>query len=494
MTQRKVSSSEFVADIRSGMNNDDLQAKYHTSLDHLERLFKKLVTAGLLNQSEIDSRNKPPPKYSCSACGTTKDNSFDECPKCCIIPDIVPKKQGIIFVPNSLTPTNPDDFEKLIAVLCEKNGYKATMPPANTKGYDIELNKDHECIAVQVKNHKAKCNVAQILKFQDYLELPIASKFTSGWFISASGFGKPAITHVGTERPSNLSLGTYCNGEILWNYPECIGKTDPEDVAETDPETLKYFGVFTCKGGVGKTTTAAHLAGAFALMGYNVILIDLDPDKNLRKLFVQDPTDEDGDASLYVPPKAKGQEGATITVLNHDQWNEDHYKKDTRIVICDCSPVLSQNPRTLVEKFDYCIIPTTLNPLGIAKNSDVIIRTFKHIRSMNSKAEMFALINSYDSSSVAQKKNEILLSHLKRHIDSYAKEDPKCKFIHPDDAKIRYSTALLYWGYHIIEGSKPQLAFREIAGRSYPRTDFLQLADYLENHTDIDRLRKEEHG
>ena len=166
MTQRKVSSSEFVADIRSGMNNDDLQAKYHTSLDHLERLFKKLVTAGLLNQSEIDSRNKPPPKYSCSACGTTKDNSFDECPKCCIIPDIVPKKQGIIFVPNSLTPTNPDDFEKLIAVLCEKNGYKATMPPANTKGYDIELNKDHECIAVQVKNHKAKCNVAQILKFK----------------------------------------------------------------------------------------------------------------------------------------------------------------------------------------------------------------------------------------------------------------------------------------------------------------------------------------
>jgi chromosome partitioning protein len=52
---------------------------------------------------------------------------------------------------------------------------------------------------------------------------------------------------------------------------------------------------------------------------------------------------------------------------------------------------------------------------------------------------------------------------------------------------------LLYWGYHIIEGSKPQLAFRETAGRSYPRTDFLQLAEYLESHTDLDKLRDVEH-
>ncbi|MEO0407764.1 MAG: hypothetical protein AAF289_10465 [Cyanobacteria bacterium P01_A01_bin.135] len=33
------------------------------------------------------------------------------------------------------------------------------------------------------------------------------------------------------------------------------------------------------------------------------------------------------------------------------------------------------------------------------------------------------------------------------------------------------------------------LAFKETAGRSYPRTDFLQLAEYLEEHTAIDELR-----
>src|SRR5262249_15963563 len=65
------------------------------------------------------------------------------------------------------------------------------------------------------------------------------------------------------------------------------------------------------------------------------------------------------------------------------------------------------------------------------------------------------------------------------------------KFIHPDDAKIRYSTALFYWGIHIVKGTKPELAFKEIAGRSYPRMDFLQLVEYLEHHTDIDALKSQ---
>ncbi len=385
----------------------------------------------------------------------------------------------------SLIPSNPDDFEKLIALHFKKLGFQVIMPPKNNRGYDIELLKDDNCIAVQVKNHKAKCNVAQIQKFRDYLSLPVASKFTVGWFISSSGFGLPAMTLVEAEIPSNLRLGTYLNnGNIEWNYPNQEHNTDEQD------RDVKYFGVFTCKGGTGKTTTAAHLAGAFALMGYDVILLDLDPDKNLRKLFLQDSTDidGDGDASLYVPPRAKGKPGTVITVLNHDQWDEDKYQ-DIKIVICDCSPVLSENPQSLVEKFDYCIIPTTLNPLGIAKNGDVLTRTFKHIRDKNSHANMFAFINNFESSKDYEQRNELILAHIKRVVDLYSKNDPKCSFIHPNDAKVRHSASLLYWGYHIIAGTKPELAFKEIGGRCYPRADFLQLAEYLEDHTEIDKLR-----
>ena len=104
---------------------------------------------------------------------------------------------------------------------------------------------------------------------------------------------------------------------------------------------------------------------------------------------------------------------------------------------------------------------------------------------------MFALINNYISNKSLHKRNQVLFSHLKKSLAEYTSTDAKCKLIGPDAAKIRHSNALLYWGYHIVEGTKPQLAFTEAAGRSYPRTDFLQLAEYLEEHTAIDELRRQ---
>ena len=395
---------------------------------------------------------------------------------------------------------DPSDFEKVVALSFKQKGYEIIMPPANTKGYDIELRKDGECIAVQVKNHKARCNVAQVNKFKNFLEQPIASRFTKGWFISASGYSRPALTDIKTEQPENFGLGIFTadKEQISWSYfnPQTIIIDDPEpesEEIEPEPEKRteeknKYIGVFTCKGGVGKTTVAAHLAGAFALMGHDVILLDLDPERNLRKLFSQDIDDED--ASVFVPPINKNEMGTTITVLNHDEWRPEDYP-DIKITICDCSPVLDKNPRSLVEKFDYCIIPTTLNPLGVSKNCDVIIRTFQHIRKLNSKAEMFALINNYHSNKNFARRNQVLKYHLKKSLSKYTSTDPKCKFIDPDAAKIRYSTSLLYWGYHIVEGTKPQLAFKEVGGKCHPRTDFLQLAEYLEEHTTIDELRQQ---
>lgn len=114
---------------------------------------------------------------------------------------------------------DPFDFEKVVAYYFEQQGYEVIMPPANTKGYDIELHKENDRIAVQVKNHRAKCNVAQIQKFQSFLELPLANRFNQGWFISASGYFKPALTHVNTEKPSNLSLATFQGiDQVNWIY------------------------------------------------------------------------------------------------------------------------------------------------------------------------------------------------------------------------------------------------------------------------------------
>ncbi len=388
---------------------------------------------------------------------------------------------------------DPSDFEKFVALSFKRKGYDIVMPPVNTKGYDIELYKGNHCIAVQVKNHKAKCNVAQVRKFQHFLEQPIASKFNQGCFISASGYSKQAITNIQAEQPQNFSLGIYKVDEdrFSWIYPNSqLPKPQPHppNLPKNTKEKTKYIGVFTCKGGVGKTTVAAHLAGAFALMGHDVILLDLDPERNLRKLFSQDVDGED--ASIFVPPINDREPGTTITVLNHDEWTPEDYP-DTKIIICDCSPVLNQNPQSLVEKFDYCLIPTTLNPLGVSKNCDVIIRTFEHIRELNSQVEMFALINNYHADKSFAKRNQMLKHHLKKSLAKYTSVDSKCKLIDPDAANIRYSTSLLYWGYHIVEGTEPQLAFKPHGGRCYPRSDFLQLAEYLEEHTNIDELRQQ---
>jgi chromosome partitioning protein len=392
-------------------------------------------------------------------------------------------------MPTSNSFNNPDDFELHIRTLYQKMGYRVIRPESlNNKGYDLELITGNERIAVQIKNHRTRCNVGYIRQFQDYLELPIAERFTSGWFISASGYSKPALTHVESEKPSNIKLITYSDARFMVNYEPPIVPPPPPPPQPPPPQpsdpTVKYIGVFTSKGGVGKTTVAAHLAGAFALMGHDVILLDLDPDKNLRKLFLQDLTDPNGDASMYVPPIANGQPGAVISVLNHDQWEEAAYR-NVKVVICDCSPVLTENPRELVEKFDYCIIPTTLNPLGIAKNSDVIIRTFEVIRSTNKKAKMFAIVNCYETDDNVKNRNETLTRHLGDHIRKYTVRDPKCMFIDPSKAAIRRSVQLQYWGYHIIDGSEPKLAFNNVGGRCHPRTDFLQLADHLVNEAEI---------
>jgi chromosome partitioning protein len=160
--------------------------------------------------------------------------------------------------------------------------------------------------------------------------------------------------------------------------------------------------------------------------------------------------------------------GATITVLNADQWNERQYP-EIKVVICDCSPVLNENPMHLVRKFDYCVLPTTLNPLGIAKGGDVITRTFTHIRKKNKKAEMFAVVNGYNAAQAFAKQNNILLTLLEKTINKYSSSDPKCQFIKPEYAKIRQSKMLQYWGMHILDGSPPSLAFREIAGRNIPQ-------------------------
>ena len=393
---------------------------------------------------------------------------------------------------------------------------KVIKQPNNRQGYDLEMEKDGKSIAVQVKYWKRNVDIRAVKNFIDFMEHDINHYFSEGLLITNLGFGKPAIAYLNCEYSDSqvvVSLGsTVRSDDIQWDYPNpesslLYPKNSQERqftiVVSSDnknniykEEQRRYFGIFTNKGGTGKTTVAAHLAGVFALMGYDVILLDIDPQKNLTKLFQNnfDISKGKGDPSLLVEcpcPRQRrattvGLQRATITVLTYEQWKEGSFN-DASIVICDCSPVLNENPSDLMEKFNYCVIPTSLSPLGIAKCSDVIARTFKSIRGKNDKTEMFVLINCYYNDE--KKRNNLLLNQLKEDLKVYLSEDEKSHLINPDDCAIHWSKQLLYWGLHVIEGKKPELAFQFHGGRSVPRTDFFKLAEYLEGHDRVSLMK-----
>ncbi|MBD2019811.1 restriction endonuclease [Leptolyngbya sp. FACHB-36] len=368
---------------------------------------------------------------------------------------------------------NSKDFEKVVALLLTKAGWTVKLPPANTKGYDIEASKGGEVVAIQVKNYKAPVRVPQLAQFLEFLDLPIAARFTRGFFITSSGFSQPALTYFAQEQHPKARLAVIKDkeGKVEWISR---GHGTPPPPPRREP---LYLGVFTSKGGVGKTTVSAHLAGAFALSGYDVALIDLDPQKNLTTLL--------GEGIKL--PGSKTRPGSTVTIYNANEWEPDN-PFDEKIIVCDCSPVFEKNPRELVERFSYCLIPTTLNPLGLNKNGYVIRQTLELIRRFNKTAYLFVLINNYFEDET--RRSDVLKEQYHRYFAELSQHDSRFKFIDPDEVAIRNSRQLFYWGYHIYNGEANQLAFNSIGGRCLPKTDFLNLLDYLEAHSTIADLKQ----
>jgi len=80
-----------------------------------------------------------------------------------------------------------------------------------------------------------------------------------------------------------------------------LGKNKREYIQHReDGNRIQVIAVTNFKGGSGKTTTSAHLAQYFALRGYRVLAVDLDPQASLSALFgIQPEFDLQPNETLY---------------------------------------------------------------------------------------------------------------------------------------------------------------------------------------------------
>lgn len=178
------------------------------------------------------------------------------------------------------------------------------------------------------------------------------------------------------------------------------------------------------KGGVGKTTTAVHLASALAAEGKTVLAVDLDGQANLlmhffsNKIVSEQRARQNGKAL----PVMTHESGVTVLPLSFWSASQEQYADTIRkhaegydFVVIDCPPSLETRTGAALDAADKVLIPTEAEHFSVKGIQQLLtVMESRDIRIAG------ILVTKYDKKSVA---HVHLLGHLAELYPQYLLPD-----------------------------------------------------------------------
>lgn len=392
--------------------------------------------------------------------------------------------------PASTSPASFADYEIFVAECFRALGCKVELPQnPNQEAWDFAVVTPAGLRgAVQVKSRKAGALPHPMFnRLGLYLSSPEGVAFDFGVNVVNTAFSGPTMAVLQNASPAVEEKFVYGGvvrfptTRIEWQVHRpgfdaaATATEEPVEsppVAVVAPPEARRVAVFTEKGGVGKTSVAAHLAGAMVYCGRDAVLVDVDKQKNLSLLL---------GAGVNVVDRHKR---ASTLVIEPDYLEADESSYKNFYIVYDCAPHFDANPREIFERVTDTVIPFVLSPLSILGNAEVIHRTISSIRGVNPDMRFHIVVNQYEQSRSSSGHQKTLLNHIRFWLKEHGLlQDPKVRFYEPSELSIRRSAILLNWGMFLLKsGEEPRLAFESnVSGAQNLLSDFVALAEAVQD-------------
>jgi chromosome partitioning protein len=164
---------------------------------------------------------------------------------------------------------------------------------------------------------------------------------------------------------------------------------------------LRTIAVLNQKGGVGKTTTVANVAGALAAAGQKVVVIDLDPQAHLTIHFGVEPQTITG--GVYEVLTQSADFNAALMLVRPNLWllaaNINLVGAETELVnVVGREIILREAMEASRDQFDFCLIdcPPSLSVLSLnalAAAQEVLIPLQPHFLALQGFGKLLQTID-----------------------------------------------------------------------------------------------------